>query len=141
MKSHTEDNGGNYLILYDGVCALCNAVVKFVLKRDRQGQFLFAPLQGETARGLGISAGEPPETVMLVFPYPQGDNRLGESDAVIKIARLLGGIWRLATLACVIPRPIRDWLYRWVARHRYRWFGKYDTCPLPPVNQKDRFLL
>ena len=128
------------LLLYDGVCALCNGAVRFILRRDRIGSLRFAPLQGPTSatvRALHPAiAGED----SMVWVEPNGRVRI-RSDAALAIGRYLGGAWaRLAAIAGIVPRPLRDLVYRLVAGIRYRAFGRYDACPLPPVGQRSRFL-
>ena len=127
------------MLLFDGVCNLCNASVQWVLKHDKKNRFRFAALQSDTGRMLlervGLS-NEKLETVVLV----DGDRFFTHSDAVLEIARRLGGIWSLARVGRIVPRPIRDALYMWIARNRYRWFGKKEQCMLPSPEWKGRFI-
>ena len=127
------------LILYDGVCNLCNRWVQFVLKHDRKVQFTFAPLQGETAKKFlpdNTPQNQSPDSIILI-----DDNKLYTgSDAVLRIFKRLGSGWKLFYAFVIVPRTIRDGVYRFVARRRYRWFGKSESCILPPVQWKDRFL-
>ena len=133
------------IVLYDGVCGLCNRAVRFVLKRDCQDRFRFASLQSEFAarilRRHGIQPGNL-DTFYLVTDHAQPGEQLSErSEAAIAVLRELGGIWALAALPLrVLPTPIRDWGYNLVARHRYRVFGKYDVCPLPEAKDRHKFL-
>ncbi len=135
----------NPVILYDGVCGFCNRMVQFVLKRDRGDRFRFAPLQSEFARKLLEKHRRDDvalESLCLVSDFGQPDERvLTRSTASLGILRELGGFWRVLS-ACflVVPRPARDWAYRVVARHRYRIFGKYDTCPWPKPQDRHKFL-
>ena len=138
----TQDIEG--LILYDGVCALCNWSVRLVLKHDRNARFRFAPLQGETARAVltrhpQISAGAQSVLLVRAFDTPY-ETVLQRSEAALAILDRLGGFWRTWTWLRVLPLRVRDAAYDFVARHRYRWFGKYDTCPLPKPEWRDRFL-
>jgi predicted DCC family thiol-disulfide oxidoreductase YuxK len=133
------------VILYDGVCGLCNRSVQFLLKRDQRGALRFASLQSDfAAKVLGRHGIDPTDldTFHLVVNYEQPDERvLSRGDAVLRAWKELGGAWKtLATIASVIPRALRDLLYNLIARNRYRVFGKYDTCMLPDPNQKHRFL-
>ena len=127
------------MLLFDGVCTLCNASIQWVLKHDKKNRFRFAALQSDTGRMLlervGLS-NEKLETVVLV----DGDRFFTHSDAVLEIARRLGGIWSLARVGRIVPRPIRDALYMWIARNRYRWFGKKEQCMLPRPEWKGRFI-
>ena len=137
--------GSNPIILYDGVCGLCNRMVQFFLKHDKDGRLRFASLQSEFARRvLGRHGFDPKDldTVHLVENYDQPDERvLQRSDAVLRAARELGGLWGTSlSMAKVVPRAVRDLAYRFVATNRYRVFGKYDTCMLPEPHQRSRFL-
>ena len=133
------------IILYDGVCGLCNRLVQFLLRHDKHGRLRFASLQSDFAAKVlnrhGIDAKDL-DTLHVVEHYSDPDERvLQRSDAILRAGRELGGMWSvLATLGKVVPRPWRDLFYRLVARNRYRMFGKYDTCMLPDPNQRSRFL-
>jgi predicted DCC family thiol-disulfide oxidoreductase YuxK len=133
------------VILYDGVCGLCNRSVQFLLKRDKRGALRFASLQSDfAAKVLGRHGIDPTDldTFHLVVNYEQPDERvLSRGDAVLRAWRELGGSWKtLATIAQVTPRALRDLIYNLIARNRYRVFGKYDTCMLPDPKQRHRFL-
>jgi predicted DCC family thiol-disulfide oxidoreductase YuxK len=135
----------NPIILYDGVCGLCNRLVQFLLKHDRQGRLRFASLQSDfAAKVLQRHAIDPTDldTMHVVENYEQPDERvLQRSDAILRAGRELGGFWSAsAAAAAVIPRGLRDTIYRFVARNRYRVFGKYESCMLPDPNQRSRFL-
>ena len=131
------------LILFDGVCNLCNGFVQFVIRHDPAGRFRFAALQSAAgqavlaAHGLDANAiATEPDSVLLEL-----DGRLySHSGAVLRIARELGGPWRLLLAGYVLPRPWRDAAYRFVARHRYRWFGRQESCWLPTPELKARFM-
>jgi len=144
MRS-TQGAPSNPILLYDGVCGLCNRLVQFVLKRDRHGRFRFAALQSPfAARVLQRFAADPRDldTVYLVRNYgAPGEQLAARSDAVIIILLQLGGVWQsLAFLLRVLPRWLRDWGYNLVAHNRYRVFGEYDSCPLPQEKDKPKFL-
>src|SRR5262249_31684800 len=138
------------IILYDGVCGLCNRTVQFVLKRDREGIFRFAPLQSALASRILARNGKDPsdlDTMYIVLNCEPanlekgGEELLARSDAVLHFLRQLGGFCgAMGSLLPWIPRPIRDWGYGLVARTRYRVFGKYDTCPVPSAETRARFL-
>jgi predicted DCC family thiol-disulfide oxidoreductase YuxK len=135
----------NPIVLYDGVCGLCNRSVQFLLKHDKGRRFRFASLQSDFAeKVLGRHGLDPKDldTVHVVENYDQPDERvLQRSDAVLRAGRELGGFWSaLSSVARIAPRPLRDLVYRFVATNRYRMFGKYDTCMLPDPNQRSRFL-
>ena len=130
-------------ILFDGVCNLCHGFVQFVIRHDAAGRFRFAALQSDAGRALlaahGQAAPAPaadPDSVLLL----SGGRLYSHSTAVLRIARGLGGGWRLAEAGWALPRAWRDGLYRFVARHRYRWFGRQESCLLPTPALKSRFL-
>lgn len=131
---------GRGVVLFDGVCSLCDATVRFVSARDPQGAFVFAPLQSEAAKMLlapmGTTPAPEPETVLLI----EGGELYTHSTAALRIARRLVWPWRALWLLIVVPRPLRDAVYRFVARHRYRWFGRKDTCSRPSRVLAERFL-
>ncbi len=127
------------VLLFDGVCNLCNASVQWVLKHDRAGQFRFAALQSDVGRQLltkhGMDA-DAFDTVVLVV----GDRLYTRSDAALEIVRRLGGGWAWLSIFRWVPRPLRNAVYNWVARNRYRWFGREEACWLPRPEWKSRFL-
>lgn len=127
------------VLLFDGVCNLCNGAVQWVLLRDRRGIFRFAALQSETGQvmlqRLGFSA-EAFNTVVLV----DGDRVYTRSDAALEVVRRVGGLWPVLYVFKIVPRPIRDAVYNWVASNRYRWFGRQEQCMLPRAEWKSRFV-
>ncbi len=127
------------VILFDGVCNLCNSFVQFVLKRDKKQTFQFASLQSTYGTALSTHFNLPttrPETIVL---YDK-QKILTESDAVIKIVTSFGGIWKGIFVFIIIPRFIRNGFYRMVAKNRYKLFGKRDRCMVPTEDIKGRFL-
>jgi predicted DCC family thiol-disulfide oxidoreductase YuxK len=135
---------GRALLLYDGVCALCNGVVKFLIRRDRLDRFRYAPLQSDLGREVLARFGirTTPDGVMLVTSALTPGERLYErSDGFATALHLLDWPWRMAGKALkLVPRWLREWGYGVVARLRYRVFGRYDACPLPPPEQRGRLL-
>jgi predicted DCC family thiol-disulfide oxidoreductase YuxK len=141
---------GRALLLYDGVCALCNGVVQFLMKHDGLDRFRYAPLQSGLGREVLARFGihSLPDGVMLLTDALTSRERLYQrSDAVAEaLQRLSGpsgpsGMWRLAgRVLKLVPRRLRDWGYGIIARFRYRLFGRYDTCPIPPPEQRRRLL-
>ena len=129
------------VLLYDGVCALCNGLVRFLLKRDRPGVFRFAPLQSELAGEL-MGGDEPMNGVVLVTDaLAPGQRVYRRSDAVAEALRLLGGGWRgVGSVLAMVPRVLREAGYRVVARVRYRVFGRYAVCPMPSAEERERFV-
>jgi predicted DCC family thiol-disulfide oxidoreductase YuxK len=127
------------VLLFDGVCNLCNGIVRFVIERDSHARIRFAPLQSPVAADLlGRHPGRAnlPDTVVLVE-----DGRLYvRSTAALRVAGHLRYPWPLARIFLIVPRPVRDWVYDWVARHRYGWLGKRDRCMVPTPDVAARFL-
>lgn len=149
MKEENAAPGGHPVVLYDGVCGFCNRVVRRTIRRDPDGLFRFAPLQSEPARaalarhGMALPAASSPDpgTFYLVLDWgAPGERLLARSDAVLFILRSLPRHSLAAGLYLLLPRFLRDALYNFVARHRYRWFGRYDACPLPRPEDRARFL-
>lgn len=129
----------DHLLLFDGVCNLCNGLVQFIIRHDHNRRFSFAPLQSETGkRILGEHGLQAPEMDSLVY-WRKGQVHV-RSSAALHVARDLGGIWRLAFALIIVPRFLRDAAYNLVARHRYHWFGKREQCMVPTPGLKDRFL-
>lgn len=130
---------GHPIILFDAECVLCSANAQFVLHHDRARRFRLAAMQGAVGTALfrrhDLDPADP-DTIIVV----DGDNALRDSDAVIAIYAGLGWPWRVAGAARAVPRSVRDPIYRWVARHRYRLFGKRATCWLPSAEHADRVL-
>jgi predicted DCC family thiol-disulfide oxidoreductase YuxK len=127
-------------IVFDGVCSLCSAWVGFVLQRDRSNEFQFAAMQGDAGRALLLQHGidpEDPATFLLI----ENGAAYKDSDAALRIVRRLGFGWRLfATVTRWVPRSLRNVIYRWFARNRYRLFGRRETCFVPPQSEAHRFL-
>ena len=127
------------IILFDGVCNLCSATVQFVLKRDHKSQFLFGSLQSDAGRKLLSRAGLPVDQFHS-FVLFEKDKVYTRSSAVLRVARHLGGGWSLFYVFMLVPRFLRDAIYNWIARNRYRWFGKKNECWIPRPEWKARFL-
>ena len=131
------------LVLYDGQCPLCHGAVRILLRADRRGRLCYAPLQGETAGRVREYHGFPDDlsTVVYVrdFGFPS-ERIFFKSTAVLAAFGDLGGVWTAAMALRLVPRPVRDLAYDWVARNRARWFGRYDGCPLPDPSIRGRFL-
>jgi len=138
-------------VLFDGTCTFCNGAVHFIIDRERNGELQFAPVQSEPARALleraagperarvlveGATGSGSPDTVVLV----ENGELYTHSTAALRIARRLRAPWSLVTLFVVVPRFIRDAVYRWFARHRYQWFGREDSCRVPTPELRARFL-
>ncbi len=132
------------ILLYDGVCGLCNRFVQFILRRDRDAIFRFASLQSALAARILARHGANPtdlDTVYVVVHERRDEYLLSRSDAVVFVLKQLGSLWRaVASLLHLLPRFLRDPAYNAVARHRYRIFGRFDVCLLPSDKDQSRFL-
>jgi len=133
------------ILLYDGVCGLCNRVNQFVLRRDADGIFRFASLQSALALRVLQRHGESPQDLdtfyVIVNPDQPDEYLRSRSDAAIFVMQTLGGFWRaLGAIVKLVPKALRDWVYRLIARNRYRVFGRADTCFLPQPRYRERFL-
>ncbi len=127
------------IILFDGVCNLCNSAVIFVIKRDRGNSIRFAPLQSEAAHQLladyNISSPE-----MKSFIFIENGKAYAQSTAALKVCKHLKSLWPLLYGLIIIPSFIRDGVYKWVAENRYKWFGKKDECMMPTAELRSKFL-
>jgi len=127
------------IILFDGVCNLCNAGIQSVIKKDKKKKFRFASLQGEKGQALLREfnlAGPHLDSFVLI----EGDKAYTRSTAALRIAKLTGGFWKILYGLIIVPRFIRDAVYNMIARNRYKWFGKKDECMIPTPELRDRFL-
>ena len=140
---HPREAKATAVILYDGICGLCNRGVRFLLKRDRKGVFRFAALQSAASKKILARHGIEPDaldTFYVVSDFGMaGERTLSKSAAALYIAARLGGVWKVAAVLR-IPSWLRDLAYDLIARNRYRIFGKYDACPLPEARYRDRFI-
>ncbi len=136
-KTRNIDNSEKPILFFDGLCGLCNSSVDQFLKMDKKGTFMVAPLQGVTAEKYGVNPGDTdPDSIILyhegVFYY--------RSAAVLKTLGLMGGLPALAGVFYIVPNFIRDAVYKFIARNRYKWFGKKETCRIPTPEERKRFL-
>lgn len=130
---------GHPVLFFDGVCNLCNGLVDFFLRRDRVGRVRFAPLQSEVAKQLLTQHRAPRDSLDTVVLLHEGRIYV-KSDAVLHLCRDMRFPWFLLSYLQRFPRRWRDAVYDWIARHRYRWFGRRPTCRLPDQNEIHRFL-
>lgn len=120
---------GKILVQFDGICILCSRTVRFILKADKKRKFLFQAIQNSAGKEAG-------ESVIV----SDGQTTFSHFDAILKIAEELGGIYKIAVIFKIIPRKWRHSLYLWIARNRYRWFGVRESCFLPSIEDKERFI-
>lgn len=130
---------GHSIILFDGVCNLCNSAVQFVIKRDTKDHFLFASLQSEAAIKILMEHNLYSKELFSILLVE--DNTIyNKSTAVLRIAKKLKGLWPLLYGFIIIPKFIRDGAYNFIAKNRYRWFGKKDECMVPTPDLKEKFI-
>ncbi|BDG46967.1 MULTISPECIES: thiol-disulfide oxidoreductase DCC family protein [Parageobacillus] len=125
------------IILFDGVCSLCSASVQFIIARDPHAVFRFASLQSETGEALREKFGVPEVDSLVLL---EDGRYYTKSSAVLRICRRLAGAWKLFYIFRLVPKPLRDNVYDFVAKHRYEWFGKRSHCLMPTPDIRARFL-
>ena len=133
------ENASQPVIIFDGICTLCEFSVNFIIKNDRHAKFKFVAAQSkrgiEFQRKYGVDTLREGTVILL-----KGNQVYVKSDAAVEIAKDLDGPWKFLHLLKCIPKPVRDFLYSIISKNRYRWFGKKDECLLPNNNIKDRFI-
>ena len=139
MKNLPHIGEQDQVVLFDGVCKLCNGWAKFLIRHDRQRAFRLASVQSPQGQALLQWFGLPTDEYETLVLIRQGRAYV-RSVAIIRILWNLGLPWKLGAVAWLIPGPVRDWLYHRIARNRYRLFGKYDTCLLLTPDHRSRFL-
>ena len=127
------------VVLFDGVCNLCNKSVQFIIRRDKKDRFRFAPLQGKTGQQLLSRHGLPADSFNS-FILAEGDKIYTHSTGALRMLKGLGFPWSMAYAFILVPRFIRDGVYAAVARNRYRWFGRQESCMIPTPALKKKFL-
>ena len=139
-----KPESGTAVIVFDGVCVLCNGWVAFLLRHDRAGRYRFAAMQTESGRALladnGLDPDDPASFLLVEHDVGERPRISTNSDAIRRVLVGLGGAWRVAHLMAFLPRRPRDAAYRWLARNRYRWFGRHAVCSLPAPEHRQRFL-
>ena len=138
------DAASHSIVLYDGVCGLCNRLNQFLLKRDRHDSLRFASLQSDFGRAVlgahNLNASDL-DTVYVVLNHGTADEKvLARSEAIIHVVRQLGGIWRAISVGKLLPHQLRNAIYNLVARNRYRIFGKSESCMLPDPQHRQKFI-
>ena len=130
---------GRHVVLFDGVCDLCNGFVQFIIRHDKHERFMFGPLQSPEGQALLKDTPVDPGKLDTVV-YVRHDRILSRSTAALYIMRDLGGAWPLMAVFLLVPPPLRDMVYRIIANNRYRWFGKRDSCMIPTPALRARFI-
>jgi predicted DCC family thiol-disulfide oxidoreductase YuxK len=133
---------GSPTLIFDGVCNLCNGAVQWVIRHDPRAVFRFAALQSEAGQALLAGHALPlsPRQSIASVVLVDGERVWFRSDAALEVLCRLGGVWGVLRFLRLVPRPIRDAIYDWVARHRYNWFGRRDECWLPTPELRRRFV-
>jgi predicted DCC family thiol-disulfide oxidoreductase YuxK len=127
------------IILFDGVCNFCNSAVNFTLKRNSKADIFFAPLQSAAGQKLLVQYHLPVDSLES-FVFIEQDKSYKRSTAALKVCKHLRGLWPLCYGFIIVPTFIRDGIYNWIAKNRYKWFGKKETCMIPTPEVKARFL-
>ena len=131
------DTNSHPVLFFDGECNLCNGAVQFIIRHDKKNLFLFAPLQSEAGReALRQFSGKAPDSVILFY----NGRYFVKSAAALQTLKLLGGAWKWLYAGVIMPRFLRDWIYDFVSRNRYKWFGKRSECMIPTPELKVRFI-
>lgn len=125
------------ILYFDGVCNLCNALVRFIIKRDHRLKIKFSPLQSVEADKVMKSKNFSDDSVV----YYTGNQYYIKSSAILKLLGDLGGVWRIFSILKIIPVRIRDYIYDMIAKNRYRIFGRSDTCMIPSEETRERFII
>lgn len=133
------NNPSQSIILFDGVCNLCNGAVQFIIKRDPKAKFTLGSLQSESGQQL-LHQYNLPLNDFDSFIYIKDGKALRKSTGALHVMKELGGIWQFFFAFIVIPRPVRDYFYSLIAKNRYSYFGKSESCMLPSPELKERFL-
>lgn len=131
---------GKQLILFDGVCNFCDQTINKIIKADKNNVFVFAPLQSNVGREAIKHIGVNPSVDSIILYHPD-IAYFTESDAALEIAKQLGGIYSLLQLGAILPKALRNKIYQYIAKNRYKWYGKKDECMIPSAELRSKFLL
>ena len=131
---------GKKIILFDGICNLCNRSVQFIIKRDKKDEFRFATLQGDIGQRLVQERNIDTSKVDSIILIEPGIAYYTKSTAALKIGESFGGLWKIMSVLSLIPKQLRDIVYDFMARNRYSWYGKKDACMIPTPEIKAKFL-
>jgi len=133
------DNLQYHIILFDGICNLCNSSIQFIIRHDKKGKFRFASLQSDFGKmQIKKNQIDTSKTDSVIYIY--NNKAYIQSDAALKIVRQLNSAWPFLYILIVIPKFLRNWIYNYIAKNRYKWFGKKESCMIPNPELKSRFL-
>lgn len=130
---------GKHIVLFDGVCNLCNGAVLFIIKRDKKDRFRFAALESDLGKELLARHNIDPSKIDSIVLI-SGDSAFAKAGAALRIAKYLTGLWPLLYSLVIIPKFIADAMYDFIAKNRYKWFGKKESCMIPTPELKSKFL-
>lgn len=133
-------SGKHDIILFDGVCNLCNSAVQFIIKRDKADRYRFAALQSDLGKELTAARNIDTQKIDSIILIEPGKAYYIKAPAALRIGKQFGGLWKLLGIFEWFPPVISNWFYDLVARNRYRWFGRKDECMIPTPELKERFL-
>lgn len=139
MAGREQHKVNQKLVLFDGVCNLCNATVQMLIRLDRHKKLKFASLQSETGQQV-LQQNQFDQENFKTFLYVRGDEVFTRSTAALKVFSDLGGIWKAVKIFYIVPESLRNSIYDFVSQNRYKWFGQKDQCMVPTPELKDRFL-
>lgn len=131
---------GKHIVLFDGVCNFCNDSIRFIMKRDKKDLYRFASLESELGRQLTSERGIDTEQVDSIILIQPGEAYYIKSDAALEMAKNMSGLYPLLAIFQYLPRGFRNFFYDYIARNRYKWFGKKEACPMPTKDEQDKFL-
>lgn len=129
-----------HIVLFDGVCNFCNDSVRFIMKHDKKDLYRYASLQSELGKSLTDERGIDTESVDSIILIQPGEAYYIKSDAALQIAKNMSGLYSVLSIFLFLPRGFRDFFYDFVAKNRYKWFGKKEACPMPSAEEQDKFL-
>lgn len=140
QDSHFKIPKGKKLILFDGVCNLCNDAVLKVIKNDKKNVFLFTALQSETGKEIISTVGIDVSKIDSIILYEQETAYYIKSTAALRIMKDFSGFWKIMQIFTILPTSFNDFFYDFIARNRYKWFGKKESCMIPTPELKAKFL-
>jgi predicted DCC family thiol-disulfide oxidoreductase YuxK len=140
MTRETQLPEGKHIVLFDGVCNFCNGSVRFIIKRDKKDLYRFASLQSELGEKLTEERGIDTDQIDSIILIQPGEAYHIKSDAALEIAKNLSGFYPVLGIFQYLPTGFRNFFYDFVARNRYKWFGKKENCPMPSKDEREKFL-
>jgi predicted DCC family thiol-disulfide oxidoreductase YuxK len=140
MKSTDKLEEGKLIVLFDGICNFCNDSVQRIIKNDQKDRFRFASLQSEIGQELTSERGIDTSQVDSIILIDPGNAYYIKSTAALEIAKRMDGLYPMLQLFLILPASVRDWGYDYIAKNRYKWFGKRDECKIPTPDEKAKFI-